>query len=300
MIQGTMSHDLNQLQLFKPMENDKNIDFKIIETVKEEDLKGMHILYLPEEYPEDSAAYYAPYIAEGKSYNAIFGHGTWDFVAQPGVLENSMRTTHSAPVFMWKDWKHTVENGFISFGHIHGRNTYGKKIFYSGSFTRWNYGERSEKGFTKFEYNLDDKTYAVEYVNNTMAPKFDVIAVSELGLDLSSCKVTDIQTALDARINSFDNLRIDLSGLSKENIDILKKYYETKENVKVEVRETPKVFLKESKSAAEFEKWHYITKRQLPLDKTIQKYCKEEMKKDISLKDIDSIISNGEVNSGQG
>jgi len=298
MIQGTMSHDLNQLQLFKPMENDKNIDFKIIETVQEENFKGMHILYLPEEYPEDSAAYYAPFMAKGKEYNAIFGHGTWDFVAQPGVLENSMRSTHSAPVFIWKDWKHTIPNGFISFGHIHGRNTYGKKIFYSGSFTRWNYGERSEKGFTKFICNLTDNSYDVKYIDNTMAPKFDVISVSELGLDLTTAKLTEIQESLDKKINSFDNLRIDLNGLSKENIDILKKYYSDKENIKVEVRDAPKVFLKESKSAAEFEKWHYITKRQLPLDKTIQKYCKEEMKKDISLKDIDKIISDEGATNG--
>ena len=36
-----------------------------------------------------------------------------------------------------------MPNGFVSFGHIHGRNTYGKKIFYSGSFTRWGFNEIS-------------------------------------------------------------------------------------------------------------------------------------------------------------
>ena len=35
-------------------------------------------------------------------------------------------------------------------------NTYGKKIYYSGSFTRWNYGERSDKGFTYYEYDTEN------------------------------------------------------------------------------------------------------------------------------------------------
>ena len=129
MVQGTRSHDLNQLQIFKSYENDTSIDFKIIETVQKEDILGLHILYLPEEYPENSDEYYKDY--KNDTYNIIFGHGTWDFVAQPGQIELSKKNTHTAPVFIWKEWKDAVPNGFISFGHIHGRNQYGKKIFYS-------------------------------------------------------------------------------------------------------------------------------------------------------------------------
>ena len=290
MIQGTKSHDLNQLQLFKHYENDLDMDFRIIETVRTEDISGLNVLYLPEEYPENSDEYYKDY--KTGEYNIILGHGTWDFVAQPGVIEHSKLETHSAPVFMWSEWKKSVENGFIVFGHIHGRNTYGKKIFYPGSFTRWNYGERSEKGFVYFEYDLENKEYNVEYINNTMAPKYDVISVGELSLDLENTSVDLIKEALDATLNGTDNLRIDLSGLSKDKIDILRKHYSDNSSVKLEVREK-KTLLKESaeSKSEEFKKWHYITKRQLPLDATIQKYCKEELGVDLTLEVIGGIIS---------
>lgn len=289
-LQGTKSHDLNQLQLFKPYENDLDIDFKIIESVRTEELLGLNILYLPEEYPENSDEYYKDYkIGE---YNIILGHGTWDFVAQPGVIEHSKLDTHSAPVFMWDEWKDCVKDGFIIFGHIHGRNIYNKKIFYPGSFTRWNYGERSEKGFAYFEYDTENRTYSVECINNTLAPRYDVISVGELDIDLETTSVDVIREALDVVANNTDNLRIDLSGLSKDKIEILKKHYSSNASIKIEVREK-KSLLKESveSTSEEFKKWHYITKRQLPLDATIQKYCKDELKTDLKIDAIRSVIN---------
>lgn len=293
MVQGTRSHELNQLQLFKPFENDIEMNFKIIETAQEEELLGLKILYLPEEYPENSNEYYKEY--KEKQYNIIFGHGTWDFVAQPGQIELSQKDVHTAPVFIWKEWKDTIPNGFISFGHIHGRNTYGKKIFYSGSFSRWNYGEPSEKGFTYFEYDLDNLSYDVRYINNDMAPEYDSISVRELGIDLDTAEVSVLQEALDAFIKEpKDNLRIDLSGLSKEKITILKEHYKTKDNVKIEVRDEKKSLLKESTERKNFEKWHYITKRQLPLNETVKKYCKEEKGVDLEIKQIDAVLKEDE------
>lgn len=99
---------------------------------------------------------------------------------------------------------------------------------------------------------------------------------------------------LDAQLgdSETDHLRIDLSGLSKEKIEILKKYYSNRPNVKIEVRDEKKILLKESKAAqkADFEKYKYITKRQLPLNETVKRYCKEEFKKDLDLEKINSIL----------
>lgn len=292
MVQGTRSHELNQLQLFKPFESDIDMNFKIIETAQEEELLDLHILYLPEEYPENADEYYKEY--KTKQYNIIFGHGTWNFVAQPGQIELSKKDVHTAPVFMWDEWKDTIPDGFISFGHIHGRNKYGKKIFYSGSFSRWNYGEPSEKGFTYFEYDLENLTYDVKFINNDMAPEYDSIAVRELGIDLDSADVSILQEALDSFIKEpKDNLRIDLSGLSKEKINILKEHYKPIENVKIEVRDEKKSLLKESTiNKEEFKKWHYITKRQLPLNETVKKYCEEEKNIKLDIKEIDGILKD--------
>lgn len=267
------------------------MNFKIIERAEMEEILGLKILFIPEEYPENSEEYYKPF--KENQYNIIFGHGTWEFVAQPGQIEQSKKDVHSAPVFIWNEWKNCIPDGFVSFGHIHGRNTYGKKIYYSGSFTRWNFGERSEKGFTYFEYDLENKTYKVEYVNNTEAPSFDVVSVKELGIDLDNTSADEIQTLLNQFITETNNLRIDLSGLSKEKVEILKEFYSHNPRIKTEVREG-KSLLKESVASEkkEFEKWHYITKRKLPLNETIKKYCKEELHVDLSLAKIDAILKD--------
>ena len=66
----------------------------------------------------------------------------------PGQIEQSKKDTHTAPVYlerMERRWRR-----FATVGHIHGRNTYGKKIFYSGSFPVD--GTRTFlKGFTYYE-----------------------------------------------------------------------------------------------------------------------------------------------------
>ena len=288
-VQGTRSHDLNQLQIFKPYEQDLDIDFKIIENVTEENILGMNVLFVPEEYPENSDEYYAPF--KQKYYNIMFVHGTFDFVAQPGQIELSKKSVHTAPVFIWKEWKEALRDGFVSAGHIHGRNVYGRKIYYSGSFSRWNYGERSDKGFTYFEYDLENNNYTVEFIDNTMAPKYEVFSVKELEIDLDNTDTDTIKTLLNEQITEGNNLRIDLSGLSKDKIEVLKKAYSGNPNVKIEVRDEKKQVIRESAESMEkYKKYHYITKRQLPLNKTIQRFCKEELNKDLAVDAIDKIL----------
>lgn len=292
MVQGTRSHELNQLQIFDSHESDRDVDFRIIRTVQEEDILGMHVLYIPEEYPENEEEYYGQYKAPDKRYNVIFGHGTWDFVSFDNQIEHAKQSaTRSAPVFIWQEWKHTVPNGFITFGHIHGRNVYGKKIYYSGAFSRWGYGERSARGFTYFEYNLDHQSYDVKFIDNTEAPSYEEIEVKSLGIDMENQDIKQIQMLLEEQIKKYDNLAIDLSGLTEENVSILKKVYAHNPNVKIEAKTTKKALTESEDLNTELiNKYRYITKRTLPLNQMIQKYCKEDLSQDIPIETIDKII----------
>ncbi len=288
MVQGTRGHELNQLQLFKPYEDTEGFDFEIIETVKKEDVRGLHMLFIPEEYPEDSDAYYKEF--KNDNYNIICGHGTWDFVAVQAMIDTANKETHSAPVFMWNEWKDTVKDGFVSFGHIHGRNVYGRKIFYSGSFTRWNYGELSDKGFTYFEYDLEKKKYVVQFIDNIMAPNYDVLSVKELNININEANAEVIRDEISKRLTENLNLKINLAGLSVDKIEVLRNFFKNDEHIKIEIKDDKKLALKESKDRKEFEKWHYITKRQLPIDKMIKKYLEEECDTKLDLELIDQII----------
>jgi DNA repair exonuclease SbcCD nuclease subunit len=288
MIQGTRSHDLNQLSLFEPFTHEKDVDFKIYETVKVENLLGLNILFVPEEYPENFEEYYADYKKE--KFNIIFGHGTWDFLSFGAEKKEKPRGVRSAPVFVFDDWKDAIGDGLVVFGHIHGRNIFEEKVYYPGSFTRWSYGERGDRGFSVVDYDLESNTWKVEMINNTEAPEFNATSVKELAENLDELSASDIVSLIKANISGDNHLRVDLSGISNDKIDIIKKALEENQNIKLEVREA-RTLLRESSDSEKFKKFEYITKRQLPLNKTIQRFCKEELSTDLTLEVIDAIIS---------
>ena len=62
-IKGTNSHDPeNQLKNLAQIANRSKCDYRLILTVDEEELiPGMNVLYIPEEYMEDSKEYYKEY-----------------------------------------------------------------------------------------------------------------------------------------------------------------------------------------------------------------------------------------------
>ena len=287
MVQGTLWHELNQLQIFESRQYEDGIDFKIIKTVGKEDIDGLHVLYIPEEYPLDPEEYYGDYKKD--KYNIIFGHGTWDFVAFDNqIAHGNQSNVKSVPVFMWNEWKDCIPDGFVTFGHIHGRNVYSDKIYYCGAFSRWSYGERSARGFTYIEYDLDDKKYDVKFIDNTEAPKYDEIAVEDL--NINDLPVEEVQKLLDEELKKTDNLAIDLNGLSSENIEILKKVYANNPHVKIKVSESKQVLKESAEEDKKFEKYEYITKRKLPMDQTIKKFCEEDLKCEIPLDVITDIL----------
>jgi hypothetical protein len=291
-LQGTRSHELNQLTtMFQHYLNDPELDFKIILTVETERIMGLNVLYVPEEYPDNVAEYYKEY--KQGNYNIMHGHGTWDFAAFDNQIEDSEKTgVHVAPVFMYPDWQESIKNGFAIFGHIHKRQHY-KNVYYSGSFTRWGYGDRSDKGFTYYEVDSDTGKWVFKYIDNTQAPRYDVASVKDIfsGKDLEKLTFEEIKAALDEVINNSENIRIDLAGLSEEKVKVFRKSLQENPNVKVEVREKKTELLKENTEPAMYTKYEYILQRQLPIDETVKRFIKEEYDTEISIEKIREILT---------
>jgi DNA repair exonuclease SbcCD nuclease subunit len=287
---GTRSHDLNQYStLFNHYAGKKGLDYRYIDTVQEENINGINVLYIPEEYPENSSEYYKAF--KTNNYRIIHGHGTWDFASFESQIEESNKIgVHTAPVFMYEEWKNSIKDGFVIFGHIHKRQSY-KNVYYSGSFTRWSYGDRSDKGFVYYEVDTDSNKWKFEYIDNKEAPAYDVISVKELfdGVDPNQIAVEDIQKALNEAISRTDNLRIDLGGLTEDKIKILRKSFEKNDKVKVEVKEK-KTMLKEANEIAIYEKYGYILNRELPLDETVKKFVKEEYGVDMTIEKVRELL----------
>lgn len=293
LIQGTRSHDLNQLQIFEHFTKNNDIDFKIIQTAQTELIYGMNILYIPEEYPENSDEYYKPFIKTKTKYDLILGHGTWDFMAFESQKKHAQDVSIlSAPVLFYKDWSSALaDGGKVIFGHIHSRNVYKNKIFYSGSFTRWGYGEKSDRGFTVFETNPETKNIDVKFINNELAPKYETISLADLGKDLASeLTISDLEKVItEELIADAENLKIDLTGLSADVIEFFKTKYRDNKNVKIETKIVPKLLSEEHNAV--YDKYDYVLKRSLPVDETIKKFAKDEFDKDIELDTVKKIIA---------
>lgn len=299
-IQGTRSHELNQLTtMFQHYLSDPKLDIKMFFEVTEENLMGLDFLYVPEEYLEDPEAYYQTY--KTKHYNVMHGHGTWDFVHFATMLgkddeneesyENSTNGSLSAPVFVYEEWKNAIEGGLAIFGHIHKRQSH-NNVFYGGSFTAWGYGDRSLKGFSVYTVDTETKKWEFEYHNNDKAPKYEVTSVKQLfsGKDLADVTIEEIQKIINEQVEKTDNLRVDLGGLSEDKIAIFKKFFKDNEKVKIEVRKK-RAMLKESVEPAIYEKYGYILNRELPLDETVKRFMSEEYSTEMTIEKIKELLT---------
>jgi hypothetical protein len=179
-LKGTITHDHNQLDNFKHLEADAT-NFRIINNAEYEELMDdLHVLYIPEEYPEDQKEYYSQFFdtLEGGKYDFIFGHGTYEFEAFKCQVFESERPIKSAPVFSEKEFINYCNYSF--FNHIHRRSSYKERIFYNGSFSRTAFGEEDPKGFHYIEYDPDKCKAVIKFIVNTDAPTYTTVHIDDI------------------------------------------------------------------------------------------------------------------------
>lgn len=274
-IKGTKSHDFNQLNNFKKYEN--QYDFKIIETVTEEELfKNHKVLYIPEEYIENEKDYYKDYF--NKTYNSIFFHGTMNFAAYSSHVKIN-KEGKNAPNFSSEKIAKLAIGGIIG-GHIHIKQNYMNKIFYTGSFWRTKFGESEDKAFIQYLYNTKNDTFKINYIINDLAPEYITI------------NFKDIEGTLEEKIklieelkNEYENIRIDVdeedtkgNNIILENLNIL-----TDENIKIKVNNN---FKEEYDN-----KYDFILNKELPLNETIKKFSQLMFNKDLKIETINKFLN---------
>lgn len=175
-IYGTESHEVDQYHIFSIFENLKGLDFKIIQSVCEEELlPGLQVLYLPEEYIKDKNEYYKEFLNNENKYDYIFGHGVIAEAMTMVKREKKKSETESRlkpAVFTTSDFKKCCK-GEVYFGHYHVHSVIQDWVHYVGSFTRWIHGEEEPKGYYEITCDLEeDKKYYSEFHENYDAPKY--------------------------------------------------------------------------------------------------------------------------------
>lgn len=289
-IKGTRNHDLHQLNNFQYNERE-DIDFKVINTVSEEDMFGdeFKILYLPEEYMEDMEEFYKDTLYnDEKKYDLIVGHGSIEFQSFEALNQESERKIANAPTF--KNNLLTEKANLTIFGHIHNRCNYKEKLYYCGSFSRWIFGEEKPKGFIKFTYNTDDKDYNVEYIDNKLAKEFKTINVDEI--------IKDETLKIEDKINILKNLK------EKESDSVVKFKYTTEDNnednqiIKNFFAESSDVVISARKERIRhdenekklIEEYGFIFNKEYSLSETISKFL-EKKGKSISAQRVEELLN---------
>ena len=232
LIKGTKSHDRDQLERL-PIYDD--IDIQVINKVCKETLFGKYkILYLPEEYIKNSDEYYEEYFND--RYQLITGHGLLTETAF--VSYESEVSIETAPVFNTKKLL-SICDGPIIFGHIHDGYIIKKRVFYTGSFSRWKMGEENPKGFLINITNLDyPDLFKIITIENKIERKFVNIRINDL---IKKYKVEDcILKINDYKVNNNIyklRLRVKMKQ-DKEFIDkviMLQDYYMGNKNITLDV-----------------------------------------------------------------
>ena len=297
-IEGTLSHDNLQILNFQNYESNKKVDFKVITTVREESLSnGLNILYLPEEYMEDPISYYKDYICKpSKYYDFIFGHGM--FKETSFVKDDSESMISKAPIWDSK-FLSSICRGPIFFGHIHTSQIIRKHIYYTGSFSRWVYGQEEDKGFYIFTYHMETGKYLTEFIANKLARRFDTTKVF-----LEKALETQTVDELIKRLKFFkvDNLRIQVlvEALQKDYslpISIMKEYFTGKPGYKfelIDLREKAQHQQMEEKINKLSSDYEFLFDDNLPVQTKIHKFIKRKYEKDVSEEKIMNLLNINE------
>lgn len=289
-VKGTESHDNKQLEIFESFRDIDKYDFKIYEKVNDEWLfEDLHVLYIPEEYVDNKDEYYKEYFEQ--EYDIIVGHGLVKEVSFLAIKQESENTHKKAPVFNTKQLL-KICKGPILFGHIHTNQVIYDRFFYTGSFSRWSFGEEADKGFYLFTYSPINNEFLIEFVKNKLARQYDTVNVKED----SSLFNKDIQEQINYLVELsntllIDYLRIEIDipeGYEKALLltnavnDTFKKFG----NIKIKINNNTK--LKQKKETEEkinllLDKYSFIFEKDLSYEEKLCKFMKIKYNKDISI-----------------
>lgn len=285
LIKGTRFHDLDQLNLFKPLVGEY---FRIYEKVAIEYILGMKLLIIPEEY-YSSKSVYDKYLKVKEPYDFVFFHGLFSHAGSYAKTANINKIC-----FSWEDFKDNVYGKAIG-GHIHKRISY-KNIEYINSFDRWAHGEEEDKGYLYIIYNVrEKKVISLDYIINGGSHKYITIPykdIFKLSTDEMVQKLTKIAEgikSLRVKIDKDDPLTDDkLHTLLTISFDIPNLIIDKKAQMNIEKTEN----LLEKQKEIEERKNEIAKYDKLSFEEITIKFAREKLNATISENDIKEVYSS--------
>lgn len=266
-ISGTYEHDSDQLKLFYPYTNGNNGDIRIIEEVQFEYIKGKKILIIPELYGK-GRKYYSHYLFNSGFYDAVYMHGTYKNSIY-GKTEEDLDSSRE-PVFDISDFVNC--KGPIIAGHVHTPACFDTYFYYCGCPYRWRFGEEEEKGFIILLHNITTREHYIHF-ESIKSFRYDTINLDAMIDGDPSEMIKYIQSLQDQGI---DNIRIQLTKNNEDNLNILRTYYRSNNNIKIESNFKNNKVLEDSKILSEkYKQYDYLLDKSSSPEEKLTKYINQ-------------------------
>ena len=291
LMQGTESHDFDQLEIFRSFENE---NFKIVrETTCEDTLPNLKCLYTPDE-TLISDEYYIKYIDTlNQDIDIMFFHGTFDVNAIGRKLDDKVPNVLFDYSFFNKKTKLMVG------GHWHNGDSYGN-MYYTRSPYRWKFEEDLPKGFIHIEYDTTKRKYKLDRIENTNTDRYYTFYVDTSLYTEINQYATLLNEVKSMLIDGIEHIRIKISitddkELNNSCVDNLINEFQNSKQVKVV---TENKFAKQIKQKHIEENNEYVDKFKYIFDNTnslssiYQKFILDTKGVDISVDVVESILQD--------
>ncbi len=266
LLHGTASHDADQLKLFYHYIG-SGVDIRIVEQMRFENIKGIKVLCIPEEYGK-GYDYYA---------NALYYTSNYDMAVLHGAIKGSIYGCDSvnldspkAPVFDIGCFERC--NGPIICGHVHVPGCFQNHMYYSGSPLRWRFGEEQDKGFIICVYNPTTYDYYIDFETITSF-RYDTICLDQM---VNYDPKDIINHILQLKSNGIDYIKIKFSETT-DQVNMVKKYFSNKSDVVIESKDTgfQEVLKENQKNNNAFSGYEYIMDNNLSPYEIFTKYVNQ-------------------------
>lgn len=298
MFTGTKSHDNDQLDALRPLEDDT---FKIFtETSYEKTLEDLHCLYCPDEtmYTDDyitkyNSLFFTDHTKKSKPNDIMFFHGSFDV-----ILGDIIRDKDNPNVVFEYGFFNTVASVMIG-GHWHDADTYGN-VIYTRSPNRYKFDEDRPKGIVELNYDTDTQKYEYKRIENKDTDGYKTYIV-DTSLFRTIHDYTLICDDIDELIREEPTVHVriqifitDDKDINKSCIDSVKFRFSNYRNVKVTTENKMTKKKKEQKRQYNAElksKYSYLYDRALSLDEKFKIYIKETTGKDVDSEQLKQLLA---------
>lgn len=282
LLQGTASHDGNQLQLFYNYRQKEGLDLRVIQECGLIYAKGLRIMCIPEVY--NMGEYYYMKLLLREAELAICHCMLEDLL--PAVKINSEGLNSHAPIF---NINHFSKIKLVMSGHVHNPGVF-KNFHYCGSPYSWQFGEDLKKGF----FLVDQYTtgeYKAQFVPIDSEKYYTINIDSKILVN----NPEDIISYVNEYMNNVDNYRIEITVATSKlmgSIKVIREYYANNKKVKFKVNQVDKFDDNKDDFLDRNEKFAFILDKNLSPSEVLSRYIDINTGELITPEKILSVIKN--------